>query len=54
MSEDNGELLEALETLRNIAAVATGLRADLIKEGWNVEAAEQLVLALMRKAWSTP
>jgi hypothetical protein len=51
--ETNGDaLLEGLESLRNLAAMATGVRADLIKEGWSPEGAEQIAITLFRKAMS--
>jgi len=51
MSEpDSNDYLEALEQLRNMAALATGLRTDLIKEGWSVDGAEQIAIAIMHRA----
>lgn len=46
----NAEYMEGLEALRNLVAIATGIRADLINEGWSVEGAEQVAIAAFRKA----
>jgi hypothetical protein len=43
-------LLEALEAWRNFAALATGIRTDMIANGWSEEGAEQVALELFRKA----
>jgi hypothetical protein len=46
----NAEYMEGLEALRNLAAIATGIRADLIEQGWTAEGAEQVTIAAFRKA----
>jgi hypothetical protein len=46
----NPELLAGLEQLRDVAAMATGVRADLIAQGWTPEGAEQIAIILLRKA----
>jgi len=48
---DNGDAyMEGLELLRNLVAIATGIRADLISQGWTPEGAEQVAIAAFRKA----
>lgn len=52
MPEDptDPNLMEALEAWRNFAALATGIRTDMITQGWSPEGAEQVALELFRRA----
>jgi len=47
---DSADYLGLLELLRNMAAVATGIRTDLISEGWSAEGAEQVAIMLLQRA----
>lgn len=46
----NDDYMEGLEALRNLASIATGIRAELISQGWTAEGAEQVAIAAFRKA----
>jgi len=47
---DGDAYMEGLELLRNLVAIATGIRTDLISQGWTAEGAEQVAIAAFRKA----
>lgn len=45
----NPTLLEAMEELKNLTALLTGLRKDLLNEGWSERAAETVVVTILQK-----
>lgn len=45
----NHDLLEALEQLKNMTAMLTGLRNDMIDNGWSPAAAEAVVFGIFQK-----
>lgn len=47
---DDSGYMEGFEALRTLIAIATGLRADLISQGWTAEGAEQVAVVAFRKA----
>ena len=42
-------LVEALEQFKDMTSIITGLRNDLIGQGWSSESAEEFALAAWRK-----
>lgn len=45
----NPALLEALEELKNMTAMLTGLRNNMIENGWSDAAAEAIVFGIFQK-----
>lgn len=51
MSPDDirSALVEALEQFKDMTSIITGLRNDLIGQGWSPQSAEEIALAAWRK-----